>query len=361
MKREYHDLRERIAHYRAHEMKEYRVIREEHYREYLSKHNNTIAEDRPLSDDFAIFLSVYDQTGLEYNNSRSAEIPLLIRHTLPYQGILHKHEYIEILYVIEGSFDQILTGQQRHFTAGEFVITDQNTEHADLLLPVDAAVIFLQIGASYMDELLQSYDERDELQRFLFHALNRQKREQSYLELKRDEDMAGPADPGEEAQLLILLETLCPEQEACAPGYEDVRRGLLLRLLHHLCRDYTPILHSETREGKEKALLYELERYIRLHYDTVSSAELETVFHYHRNYYNLLLQKYRGRSFKQYLLEVRMARARQLLTETALPVKEVARQVGYENTSHFYHLYERTYGQAPRGREKGFTLSGQVT
>ena len=70
-------------------------------------------------------------------------------------------------------------------------------------------------------------------------------------------------------------------------------------------------LHSSDRESREKALLYELERYIRLHFATVTSRELETTFHYHRNYYNLLLQKYLGVSFQEYLQDIRMKQAAQ--------------------------------------------------
>ncbi|RKQ23759.1 AraC family transcriptional regulator [Mediterraneibacter sp. gm002] len=66
------------------------------------------------------------------------------------------------------------------------------------------------------------------------------------------------------------------------------------------------------------------------------------------NYYSLILKKYRGKSFQQYLIEVRMKYAKQLLEQTTLPVKQIAQQVGYENVSHFYHLFEKYYGKTPK-------------
>ena len=75
---------------------------------------------------------------------------------------------------------------------------------------------------------------------------------------------------------------------------------------------------------KEKAFLYELECYIRTNAPTMTVAELENEFHYHRNYYSLILKKYRGKSFQQYLIEVRMKYAKQLLEQTTLPVKQIA-------------------------------------
>ena len=93
--------------------------------------------------------------------------------------------------------------------------------------------------------------------------------------------------------------------------------------------------------------MYELERYIRLNAAEVTAAELEEIFHYHRNYYNLLLKKYKGKSFREYVQEIRIQRARELLLGTKLPVKQIAAQVGYENTSFFYQLFERVAGSPP--------------
>ncbi len=303
------------------------------------------------SDDFRILLCVYDHRGIEWSIS-----PLGTRRTerqLPRRGWFHWHEYVEILYVIEGSFDQFLLGERYHFPQGCFVITDQNCEHSDYIDAVDAAVLFLQIKADYLDELLRSYPKTDELHRFLLDALYQQKREQSFLALTYKPIGEGGTER-EDRQVLELLEQITREDLERLPGYEHVRLGLLVRLLQRLCTDYSSVRYSSSREGREKAFLYELERYIRLHDAEVSVSELERVFHYRRNYFNLILQKYRGQTFRKYIQTVRLDHAAQLLKETALPVKQIAIAVGYENTSHFYHLFEKKFGMPPKDmRGKG--------
>ncbi len=294
--------------------------------------------------DFQTLLYVYDRRGIEWSAS-----PLgtrCVRRTLPRRGWFHRHEFVELLYVAEGSFDQVLLGERRHFLPGTFVITDQNCEHSDYIKADDAAVLFLQIQPDYLDELLRSYPKTDELHRFLLHALYQQKREQSFLALSYAPD--GIASGAYDAQAPFLLEQLVREDLLRQPGYEHIRRGLLIRLLQRLCTDYTSVRHSSTREGREKALLYELERFIRLHDADVTIRDLEQAFHYHRNYFNLLLQKYRGQTFQKYVQQVRMDHARQLLEETALPIRQVALAVGYENTSHFYRLFKERFGIPPQ-------------
>lgn len=67
-----------------------------------------------------------------------------------------------------------------------------------------------------------------------------------------------------------------------------------------------------------------------------------------------------GRSPKDYLLGIRLGRAKELLAATDLPVAAVARQVGYDDPAYFSRLFTRRVGMAPvRFREQqGRTVPG---
>ncbi|WP_329534604.1 AraC family transcriptional regulator [Streptomyces sp. NBC_01450] len=67
-----------------------------------------------------------------------------------------------------------------------------------------------------------------------------------------------------------------------------------------------------------------------------------------------------GRSPKDYLLGIRLSRAKELLAATELPVAAVARRVGYDDPAYFSRLFTRRVGMAPvRFREQqGRTPSG---
>ena len=337
---------------------------------------NSPGADFPAASDtrrsaapFSTLLSFYEKDGTECTFSRQGM--RRVQRKLPWQGHYHTHDYIEILYVASGSFEQVLLGERQTFGAGEFVITDRALEHADCLSGAeDACVLFLWLQADYLDHLLSSYDRENELQRFFFHALRRQRREQSYIHLRPLADggisEAGtPADgisPAKTAgaagipsanttvspgSLPVILERLIQEDYFPQEGSDDMIRGNLLRLLAVLSRDYAIRLHSSDQESREQAFLYELERYIRLHFQEITSADLERQFHYHRNYFNLLLQKYRGVSYQKYIQNVRMNHAAALLRGTELSIKEIALRCGYHNSSHFYHLFEKKFGVSP--------------
>jgi transcriptional regulator GlxA family with amidase domain len=54
-----------------------------------------------------------------------------------------------------------------------------------------------------------------------------------------------------------------------------------------------------------------------------------------------------GIGFRSYLRRLRMSKAAGLLAATPLPVKEVARRVGYGDASQFSKAFNRTYGMSP--------------
>lgn len=54
-----------------------------------------------------------------------------------------------------------------------------------------------------------------------------------------------------------------------------------------------------------------------------------------------------GEGVKEYLLGIRLSRAKELLARTDLPVAGVARRVGYEDPGYFSRLFSRRVGMAP--------------
>jgi transcriptional regulator GlxA family with amidase domain len=68
----------------------------------------------------------------------------------------------------------------------------------------------------------------------------------------------------------------------------------------------------------------------------LSVRQLERLFHA-----NL------GRSPSRFYIELRMARARELLMHTELPIAEIANVCGYESASHFGRFYRRHFKESP--------------
>jgi len=55
-----------------------------------------------------------------------------------------------------------------------------------------------------------------------------------------------------------------------------------------------------------------------------------------------------GRTVQEWIIERRMAEARSLLSDTELPVAEIARRVGMSDPGYFSRQFRRTHSVSPR-------------
>lgn len=65
------------------------------------------------------------------------------------------------------------------------------------------------------------------------------------------------------------------------------------------------------------------------------------------DHFSRLFKAHTGTSFRQYVLDVRLERARHLLEETTLPISEVAEALGYDDVFLFSRQCKARYGAAP--------------
>lgn len=64
--------------------------------------------------------------------------------------------------------------------------------------------------------------------------------------------------------------------------------------------------------------------------------------------YSALFRFVTGRSPQQYLIELRLKNARELLLNTNLSIGEIARSAGYEDALYFSRLFKKHFGSSPR-------------
>ena len=64
-------------------------------------------------------------------------------------------------------------------------------------------------------------------------------------------------------------------------------------------------------------------------------------------YIGRLFKKHTMKTILDYITEVRMQEARELLSETELSVGEVAERAGFANSPYFYKVFKKTHGITP--------------
>lgn len=79
----------------------------------------------------------------------------------------------------------------------------------------------------------------------------------------------------------------------------------------------------------------------------ISLADLAKIIFLNPDYFSRVFKQCTGRTFSEYLTQVRIDRAKELLSETDLPVGELAREVGYSDPNYFSRVFARVTGMCP--------------
>ncbi|SFF20685.1 Response regulator receiver domain-containing protein [Paenibacillus algorifonticola] len=89
-------------------------------------------------------------------------------------------------------------------------------------------------------------------------------------------------------------------------------------------------------------------QYVDEHYrEDLTISFLSEHFNVNANYISQLFRKEMGTTFTQYITALRMDYACRLLSETDLPINEVAEQSGYSDYFYFTRIFKRAKGTTP--------------
>ena len=99
-----------------------------------------------------------------------------------------------------------------------------------------------------------------------------------------------------------------------------------------------------SREALVQAALQEITQ----NYREASLSNVARTYGVSLAYVSECVRTQTGKTYKELLQKHRMETAARLLRRSDLNIQQIITQVGYENTSYFYRLFHKRYGQSPR-------------
>lgn len=99
----------------------------------------------------------------------------------------------------------------------------------------------------------------------------------------------------------------------------------------------------KNRERMEKAVAYIHENYGK----SLNMAVVSNQVSMNYSVFSHIFKEYVGKNFVDYLRDVRIAKARELLTETDMRISEIGARVGYENDKYFMKSFKAAVGISP--------------
>ncbi|SDA55866.1 AraC family transcriptional regulator [Pseudomonas sp. NFACC15-1] len=155
---------------------------------------------------------------------------------------------------------------------------------------------------------------------------------------------------GRDEVLSALLEQIRMELTRRGETSALLVQGVAQCLAVHLARHYVDA-GAEDMSGRNALPAFKLKRVIQLMEQHLAEpfnlGDLARAIGLSEYHFSRLFKRATGRSPSQYFIQLRMARARQLLIETERSIIDIGLEVGYGSPSHFSQVFRREVGVAP--------------
>lgn len=154
-------------------------------------------------------------------------------------------------------------------------------------------------------------------------------------------------------KLNYLTNRLLDEKKLIQP-YQELEIKLLttqflIFILREIENQSLALAPINQKERKNTALANSIKYYLEAHHsEDISLDSLSSSMYISPTYMSKLFKQETGDSPINYLISVRMEKAKELLTNQELTIKEVATSVGYQDAYHFSKLFKKWTGTSPR-------------
>lgn len=250
---------------------------------------------------------------------------------------IHRHNYIEMLYVVQGQLTTITNGTERvSMSAGDILFLNQHASHE--IFPAkesDISVNFI-ILPEFFRYPVSMMDRENILVDFILSSLSEPEPVSNYIYIQAKDIL--PVENLIENMIWTLV-----DKTASSHTILQISMGLIFLNLSR----YAELINRNTPDSSDFNLLFSILNYIENHYQNGTMQSIVDFSGYPAYYISRLLKKTTGLNFKELLQKRKLQQAVYLLEHTILSIELIMERVGYENSSYFYRKFRAQYGCSP--------------
>lgn len=243
---------------------------------------------------------------------------------------IHCHDFASMIYVLAGNCFYTAGDARFQVKKGDLLVFNPGVYHGKTMKPGEE-ILELHIG--YGNICLEGLPKDYLIEPDSCPVFNLQDHEQEFLKCCSD---------------------ICYEQENNAPGCDLMLKINVMKLLvlfmkitrsgPHRSEDSLVSFDSNDKAAIVSTLMTFLnENYMR----PISLATISKSIYLSPAYISKVFKEEMGESPINYLIKIRLSKARELLLDGKHSIKAVARSVGYEDVYYFSKLYKKYHNMSP--------------
>lgn len=250
----------------------------------------------------------------------------------------HKHNYIEIIYMVSGTTTHIINdSRQVVLNPGDLLFLNQNAYQEILPAGMEDIAINFIILPEFFDVAFQMLDGENLLKNFLVDSLRQDNRTAGYLYFKVADIL--PVQNLLENMIWSIL-----NEQPNRYRINQTTMGLLfLQLLNYMDK-----IEQCEDDPYDNYLTLSVLRHIEENYRDSNLTLLARELNQPVYLLSRLIKRNTGYTYKELLQRKRFQKAVELLGDTTLSINDIITAVGYDNTSYFHRIFREKYEMSPR-------------
>ena len=243
------------------------------------------------------------------------------------ENMIHHHDFFEISIILQGESLYLIDNEWRTVRSGDILLFNPGVDHSE-------------------KQLLNTYSHQLHIgiRNFKLHGLaqNHFPTTQSLLSMQ-------------DSQLKIFDKAwqLIEEFNQQQTNFNLMGKALVMEMMILILRslEKKERLSDET-QASQNDRMHQVVQLIMTYMENnyakdISIEQLATLYYVSPTYLSKIFKDLTGVSPINYLIQIRLKKAHELLTTDDLTVKEVAKAVGYEDAYHFSKSFKKHFGTSP--------------
>jgi AraC-like DNA-binding protein len=253
---------------------------------------------------------------------------------------LHRHNYIELIYVYAGKMTQFIGEKSITLNEGELMLLNQGIWHSIDYCNENDIIFNFIIKPEFFEFMFSMSEEKNAIFHFIYNILYSYQNNAEYIIFRTQPDN----DIKKQVDLIIT----CLYKERECHLELKLQMGLLLAKL----MDYPEMMDIYSVNDRNCTLMNKIMIYIRNNYQTASLDEISNKLKLPNYTISKKIKSMSGLTFKQLLQEERLKVAKSFLENTDSSINLIMEKIGYENKTYFYKIFKERYTMTPHEYRK---------
>lgn len=265
----------------------------------------------------------------------------VLKHNRFSPALFHCHDFFEILFVSSGTCEHLLCTSKMLLKSGDICFIPPSTPHS--VWVGDKSIIFnvLIKKSALLDIFANIVSSKNSLSSFFIKNI--------YSPSDNDHiTIHTHNDP-------LINKLFCYtylEYKNKQAYFEHSIKDLLSMVFNLSLRNYSDDIDFSNTPKNTELVHFELYRYLKDHFATVTLEELTEVFHYSPYYISKILKKNTGMTFQQHINKLKINKAKTLLLDTDKKISKISLEVGFPSEQQFFRTFKSETGKTPGNYRK---------